>query len=267
MTEAALSHRGFIRISGDDKADFLQGLITQDMRLVNKDALLYACLLTPQGKYLADFFITQIGDDFILDIDKSLLADTLKRLTMFKLRSKVTLADASNDYFVAAHWSDKPAGDGVYADPRANNIGWRIILNKEISYGRGDYTLWQLQNGLLDVADFQRERTSMLEANMDLLNALSWDKGCYMGQELTARTHYRGLIKKRFLPVKFDTDVSVAVDTPVEKDGKLIGHTRSQHKNYALAQLQLVGLQNGDRVAIAGNPASIQFPAWFSLEE
>jgi folate-binding protein YgfZ len=265
MSSTALSQRGFIRISGDDKADFLQGLITQDMRLVNPGTLLYACLLTPQGKYLADFFITQIGDDFIVDIDQSLLADTIKRLTIFKLRSKVVLEDVSSQYAVSAFWNeDKPEKE--LADPRAANIGWRVISDKAIAVAQDDYQLWQLQNGLPDVADFVRERTSMLEANMDLLNALSWDKGCYMGQELTARTHYRGLVKKRFLPLKFNNDILIDMDTPVEKDGKVIGHTRTQHKNYALAQLQLENLQNGDALTINGQNANVIFPSWFLPE-
>lgn len=261
MPSAFLPKRGVIRIYGEDRLVFLQGLVTQDMRRASSDQMLYSCLLTPQGKYLADFFVTQADDAILLDIDRSLLTDVIKRLSMFKLRSRVVIEDVSEHYHVSAVWqTDKPLGQFVYVDPRATDIGWRVLGKVD---GQDDYMLWQMQNGLPDVADFVRERTSMLEANMDLLNALSWEKGCYMGQELTARTHYRGLIKKRLLPIRFTQDVSIEPDTAVEKSGKIIGHTRSQHKNQALVQLQLEALQPGDAVTVAGQNATVIFPHWF----
>jgi tRNA-modifying protein YgfZ len=262
MACAALTHRGVIRISGEDKTDFLQGIVTQDIRRVSSDKLLYGCFLTPQGKYLVDFFITERDGAFLLDVDRSLIADFIKRLTMYKLRSRVVIEDVSDHYHVTAYWQERPESSLALEDPRAPNIGWRSMDTEKIE-AHDNYALWQLQNGLPDVGDFLRERTTMLESNMDLLNAVSFDKGCYMGQELTARTHYRGLIKKRFFPIRFESDVSIAFETPVEKESKIIGQTRTQRNDWAMAVLQLENLQNGDVVTAGGHTAKVAFPTWF----
>jgi folate-binding protein YgfZ len=258
----SLSHRGVFRVSGADKLDFLQGITSQDMRNVSPDKWLYGCFLTPQGKYLVDFFITAVGDDFLLDVDKALLSDFIKRLTMYKLRSKIMLEDVSAQYRIHAF---KNGGQG-FADPRWNGLGARLITTDDLPDDGDDYALWLMQNGIPDTLDFERERTAMLEANMDLLNAISFDKGCYMGQELTARTHYRGLVKKRFLPLKFSGDVSFEKDAPVSQDGKTIGFIRRSHKNYALAKVELEAAEKNSRVTVGDQNAEIIFPAWFATQ-
>ena len=262
MSSAHLSHRGVIRISGADKADYLQGIITQDIRLIATDRLLYSCFLTPQGKYLADFFITQIGEDWFIDVDQSLLADLLKRMSMYRLRSKVELEDVSSQFNILAFW-DGDAPENTLADPRTPKTGWRMFAPIDVTAGQEDYNLWRLQNGLPDTGDFLRERSMMLECNMDLLHAVSFDKGCYMGQELTARTHYRALIKKRLLPIRFEGDVKVPFDTPVQMNDKPIGLLRTSYKNYALALLNLEKLEDGAQVTVDGQIAQVFFPEWF----
>jgi folate-binding protein YgfZ len=263
MSSAHLSHRGVIRVSGADKADYLQGIITQDVRLIAPDRLLYSCFLTPQGKYLADFFITQIGEDWYIDVDKSLLDDLLKRMNMYRLRSKVELQDVSSQFSILAFWNDG-APEGVLADPRAPEAGWRMFAPADMAGGQDDYNLWRLQHGLPDTGDFLRERSMMLECNMDLLHAVSFDKGCYMGQELTARTHYRALIKKRLLPIRFESEVQAAFDTPVQMNDKPIGLLRTTHKNHALALLNLENLEDGATVTVDGQAGQVFFPDWFT---
>jgi folate-binding protein YgfZ len=264
-----LEQRGIIAISGADKADYLQGIITQDVRLINAEHMIYSCFLTPQGKYLADFFITQYEDMWLLDVDYRLKDDLIKRLALYRLRSRVTLEDVSDQYKVFVSWANASVSEGFMRDPRHESLGWRkIVKNDQDDFVQhGDYILWCYQNGVPSYNDFISERSMMLEYNMDLLNALSFDKGCYMGQELTARTHYRGLIKKRLLPIKFDDTEIVDFESAVQKDNITIGAMRSSYKGFGLAVLQLDNLHDGDSVMVNDHSAKIFFPEWFKLTQ
>lgn len=259
-----LEHRGVIKISGADKEEFLQGIITQDVRKISPDTLVYSCFLTPQGKYLADFFITEMASDWYFDVDHALLEDLIKRLTIYKLRSRVMIENVSEQFKICALWNgQKPAG--CLVDPRTSQIGGRAFISPDRAtmFEQGDYNYWRLQNGLPDTNDFIRERSMMLESNMDLLNAVSFDKGCYMGQELTARTHYRALIKKRLLPLRFSKDATISFDAEVRQEDKVIGHMRSQHGDHGLALLQLEHAKDGLPVTVEGAEATVFFPEWF----
>lgn len=261
-----LPHRGFIRIAGDDARSFLQGIITNDVTHLTPDRALYACFLTPQGKYLADFFLYVQGDAILLEVDKSLLPDLLKRLSMYRLRSKVTLEDVSDQHQITVTWHelDKPAHG--FIDPRGANFGYRV-LDATITAQPGDYTAWQMQNGLPDMPDFERERTTIAEANLDHLNAVSWTKGCYMGQEITARMRYRGLVKKRFLPMKLAVEKEIAPDTAVARDGKTIGFLRRAYKGWGIAIVMLDALEQGMACEVDGVAAEIVVPSWLVLEK
>lgn len=261
MQFSPLPHRGFIRIQGDDARSFLQGIISNDTMAVTKDHAVYACFLTPQGKYLADFFLYEHGDALLLEVDKSLLPDLLKRLTMYKLRSKVTLEDVSDQHTMTVTWHELDRPPHGVVDPRGANFGWRV-LDADITGEQGDYALWQIQNGLPDVADFERERSTMAEANLDFLNAISWTKGCYMGQEITARMHYRGLVKKRYLPIKLSQNKNITPDTPITRDGKTIGFVRRSYQGWAIGPVMLEALEKGTTCQIDGIDAELTVPSW-----
>lgn len=273
MYFSLLPQRGLIKVSGEDKLDFLQGIVSNDMRLVGEDSLVYACFLTPQGKYLADFFVFQYGDDWLIDVDAALTTDLIRRMTMYKLRSKVTLTDVSDDFNVYAFWGDIDTTLPALNDPRCEAIGKRgyfpadQAINFDNNDIQGDYPLLRLQNGLPEFKDFERERSSMAEVNMDLLNAISWDKGCYMGQELTARMHYRGLAKKRLLPIRAAEDITSVFDTPIKEGTKTIGHLRTSYKNYALALISLDTLEKSKTATIDGQEVTILLPDWFVKNE
>ena len=261
-----LPHRGFISITGEDARSYLQGIITNDVMAVSPDNAVYACFLTPQGKYLADFFLYEQDGGLLLDVDKSLLSDLLKRLRMYKLRSKVILEDVSDKYHVTAVWHALEKPQHGFTDPRGANFGFRV-LNAEVTGEPGDYTAWQMQNGLPDVADFERERTTIAEANLDFLNGVSWTKGCYMGQEITARMHYRGLIKKRFLPIRLSVEKEIAPDTVIMRDGKTIGLLRRAYKKEAIGVVTLEALEQGRYCEIDGITAEIVVPGWMIWEK
>lgn len=267
MFYSYLPQRGLIKISGEDKLEFMQGVVTNDMRLVADDKLVYSCLLTPQGKYLADFFIFAIDDDWFIDVDRTLVSFLMARMVVYKLRSKVTMTDVTEEYKILAFWGDDKPPLPVLEDPRIRNAGWRGYFRSEEAVQIGnlmqsDYELWRLQLGLPGGHDFEPERSTMAETNMDLLNAVSWNKGCYVGQELTARVEHRGLVKKRLVPLKTGEDITSVYDTPLERAKKTVGHLRSSYKNHALALVRLDELQDGMSVSIDGQNAIVTIPEW-----
>lgn len=194
-----LPDRGLIHLEGADRHDFLQGLITNDIRKLEPGKALYACLLTPQGKYLHDFFIHE-GDGFtLIDCEGGARAqDLFKRLTMYRLRSDVQLS-LEEKHDVYAMFGTKT---GV-ADPRHPDMGYRTFEKPDIA--EQQFEVWDKRRIELTIPDGSRdmeiERSTLLECNLDKVNAIDWDKGCYMGQELTARMHYRGLAKKHLFTV------------------------------------------------------------------
>jgi len=275
---AFLDGRGVLEIAGADRQVFLQGLVSNDVRKVGPRCAIYAALLTPQGKYLHDFFLVEHGEAIYLDGERARLPDLRRRLSMFKLRAKVTLADASDRFTVAVAFGDGasaklglPADLGaaarfgtgiVYTDPRLVELGARAMLPRSdgshaleaAGLSRvepADYDRLRLSLGVPDGSrDLVVEKAILLEAGFDELHGVDWDKGCYMGQELTARTKYRGLIKKRLMPVK--------VDGPLPEPGTIVklgdheaGEMRSGRDDRALALLRLEAL---DEAAKTGAP-------------
>lgn len=196
-----LSERGFVRISGKDRRSFLQSLVTNNVDLLDTQPCIYACLLSPQGKFLHDFFVTESGDELRLDCEGAeRVQDLAKRLTMYKLRADVNIAvDESVDVF--AGFDREP--ENSFPDPRNPDMGWRSYMQPEGEEQPFDY--WDRQRIELEIPDGSRDlivnKSTMDEGRMDQFNAVDYDKGCYVGQELTARMHYRGLGKKHLRKV------------------------------------------------------------------
>lgn len=269
--------RGLIRIEGPDARAFLQGIVSNDVNKVSQERAVYAALLTPQGKYLHDFFIAELDGALWLDCESARRDDLLRRLARFKLRSKLSLAAAPADYAVALVYgrgalaglgldpvrgAAKPfAGGLVYVDPRLAEMGSRAILPaaarpaiEALGIPAGDpldYEKRRIVNGLPDGSrDLEVEKSILLENGFDELGGVDWDKGCYMGQELTARTHYRALIKKRLVPVDVEGPMPVN-GTPVLADGAEVGTMRSAVDGMGLALLKTETL-DGAPALVAG---------------
>ena len=275
MSVAHLSDRGLLAVGGADRVAFLNSLISQDVAKVTAIQPLYGCLLTPQGKYAADFFILDRGDDLWLDIPLTRLETVLQRLNMFKLRSKVTLENVTDRYRLYAAWGGDPvSGDDitVYADPRFAGMGQRLDASADspvtATATLDDYHILRIRNGIPDAIDFELERTALLEANIDLLHGIDWHKGCYMGQELTARTHYRGLVKKRLLPFRFEGEAP-APDSVMRAGDDTVGQTRSTAGGYGLAFIKMEfadALWNGTLQAhVEGMDVTVLKPDWFGV--
>jgi folate-binding protein YgfZ len=281
---ALLPHRSVIAVSGADRIAFLQGLISNDTTKVAADAAIWAALLTPQGRFLNDMFVADGGSETLLiETERERATALAKKLTMYTLRSKVKVEDRSATMEVAVVFGDEAhKALGIehavsFADPRLPELGVRVLAEAGEaaallgSHGflpamAADYDALRLGLGVPDGSrDLPPEKALLLESGFDELNGVDWKKGCYMGQELTARTKYRGLVKKRLFPVRLDGPLP-APGTLVERDGQEVGEIRSGLGDRALAVLRLDGVQGGGLTA-GGTRILPEIPAWMRLPE
>jgi len=273
-----LEDRGVLAVSGADRRTFLQGLVSNDVDKVGPHQARYAALLTAQGKYLHDFMMAEGSETILLDAEAQRLADLKRRLSIYRLRAKVAI-DERSDLAVAAVFGDGalealdlPAEPGAardfamgiaLVDPRLAALGARCILPRESARselleagfaeaGFAAYDHLRLRLGVPDGSrDLVLEKSILLEAGFDELNGVDWNKGCYIGQELTARTKYRGLIKRRLVPVAIDGQAP-AIGTIITADGREVGEMRSSNDGAGLALLR-IELLLGDQQLVAGD--------------
>lgn len=262
-----LSHRSVLAFSGKDRASFLQGLITNDIELLTPDAAIWSALLTPQGRWLSEFFLFWTPDSILMDCPADHADMLAKKLSRFRLRADVKI-EATDFRVLVGHDSPAPAeAIRVANDPRCDGAGWRAVVQRVPgAAGHGDNWLKRrLERGLPEAADFESEKTLALEANMDLLHGVSWKKGCYMGQELTARTHYRGLLRRRLLPVQLQDGAFPENGGTLVMGDKGVGELRSRQGSRALAMLRREAWSSSE-LAFEGKPVSVVWPDWFPLE-
>ncbi len=221
MTQAVytkLPDRAFIHVSGADRFSFLHGLITQDIELLKSQNLIYSCLLTPNGKFLFDFFIFKDGDDLVIDCEGGDRANTLlKRLSMFKLRSDVTLElkdDVDTWQIFNTNLSSpefpketvRGPDDSKFKDPRFD--GYRTYSKPE-TIKEVNFDVWDAYRIKHEIPDGSRdmipEKSFLHESQIILDHGISFTKGCYMGQELVSRMHHRGLVKKQLRRVDLNS--------------------------------------------------------------
>jgi folate-binding protein YgfZ len=265
---ATLGHRAVLAVEGADRVGFLQGLVSQDMERAAPGIALWSALLTPQGKWLAEFFVFSDGDRLLLDVEAAQRETIATRLSRFRLRSKVTIL--ALPHAVQAAWDGVApvvASGLVAADPRVEGAGWRILADPPapVTAEAADWDAHRLALGLPDGSrDLELEKTVLLEAGFDELGGISWTKGCYMGQELTARTRYRGLLKRRLVPVRIEGPVPPP-GTPVMQEGREVGIMRSALGARGLAVLRLdalgaAGLRCGEAVLTPEVPGWMRLP-------
>lgn len=280
-----LPHRSVIAVGGADRVEFLQGLISNDTTKVAPGRAIWAALLTPQGRFLNDMFVVDGGDDILLlETERERAPALAKKLTLYKLRSKVTIEDRSAATDVAVIFgsgADKtpPINSTIaFIDPRLPDLGVRMLAPMgtaaTLLAARGlaeasldSYDALRLSLGVPDGSrDLPVEKALLLESGFDELNGIDWKKGCYMGQELTARTKYRGLVRKRLFPVRIEGALPVS-GTTVELDGQDVGELRSGAGERAIAMLRLDAARRGGALTAGGARIVPEFPAWMRLPE
>ena len=297
-TYCTLSWRSAISVRGPDAAEFLQGLISNDIRRVSPDLSIWAAFLTAQGKFLHEFCVvreppsgSEANDpSFLLECERDRRDHLLKRLSLYKLRANIVLSDADDRYVVCASNCDPAAfgligalgstaivdGAIIMVDPRHTALGVRILIPRNRPNWWADRQFvetapadWDRQRISLALPDGSRdlvvEKSILLENGFSELNGVDWDKGCFLGQELTARTHYRALIRKRLVPFSFvgEPPVSGAAITQGDRE---VGTVRSHSGDLVLALVRLdaLGGDAGMLVAEGGAILAPQLPDWLA---
>lgn len=286
-----LPQRGLLTVAGEDRRAFLQGLISNDVNKVDGTRAIYSGFLTAQGRYLHDFFVAEIGETFYLDCERERMDDLRRRLSLYKLRAKVTLAAAPEMAVVAlfgpgtvpALGLQEEAGnarpfDGgvVYVDPRLVGLGARAIVPRDkagalaaMGFKPAAFDAYDALRLSLGVPDGSRdlpiEKALLLENGFDELNGVDWKKGCYVGQELTARMKYRALTRKRLTPVRIDGPAPLP-GTAVMLDDQEAGEMRSTHGSFGLALLRLEMIEQAEKdgrpLTAGGARVTPVKPAW-----
>lgn len=262
-----LAERGVVEVSGADRVGFLQGLVSNDVTQAGPGRAVWAALLTPQGKWLADFFVVAAGEVLLLECERAQAPMLAKSLSRYRLRAKVALRDASAEFAVHVAWGGQPAVEGiVFADPRLAEAGWRMLAAAPLAETAtvDEWHAHRIALGLPDGSrDMESDKSVLLEAGFDELHGVSWTKGCYMGQELTARTKYRGLLKRRLVPVRVAGALPLP-GTAIERSGQEVGTLRFGVGGLAMALLRLDALE-GEALR-CGEAAVVPMPpAWFAM--
>ncbi len=261
---AHLEDRAVIAVAGPEARSFLQGLITNDVERLAPGVGVYAALLTPQGKILFDFFLAEGEGAVLIDCAGSARDALAKRLSMYKLRAKVTV-EARDQLAVVAAWDETalPADALVYPDPRLAALGRRGFLARAELPALETATAYhahRLALGVPEGGDFGSDRMFALDADLDELNAVDFKKGCYVGQELTARMKHRGTARKRLLAF----DGAGVPGAAITAGGKDIGEVAAVHGRRGFALIRLDRLaEAGDAVLLTGTDSvNLLRPEW-----
>ncbi len=274
-----LQDRAILSISGADKLVFLQGLLTNDVHKLTHHPI-YSLMLTPQGKFLYDFYLILHGDEILLDCAAEKYDEICKKFSMYKLRSDVLVNQVRDQYEILAIY-----GEGVthindslvFVDPRYSLLGSRAIVKKDSAKEfLKKHNLLSMQNYtklIYDLSiplphiDMISQESFPLEFGMDFLNAISFDKGCYVGQELTARTKHRGVVRKKIYKIIAQSDLSkVKCGAEIMVDQNKIGKFCSAFNEIgkALIREEDYFLRNSQPILLDGLEITLQIATWYS---
>jgi folate-binding protein YgfZ len=247
LTCAALPDRALLSLGGDEAAGFLDALVSNSVTRLEPGRAAYAALLSPQGRFLHDFFVTPDPhtSGLLLDVAAERLPDLQRRLTLYRLRAKVTIAPVDGVRCYALFGGAAPSVAGIlFNDPRLAQMGWRLWLPAQAEpplplAGPAAYDTHRIALGVPDgLRDIEIDKGLLLENHFEALNGVDFRKGCYIGQELTARTKYRGLVKKQLYRVQGAQPLPPA-GTPIMANGQEVGQLRSVSGSIGLALLRL----------------------------
>ena len=284
--------RSLIRCAGakTETSQFLQGMITNDMNhLSNGSPCIYALFLNKAGRILYDSIIykTPSSDDtkdaFLIECDSSIASNLSKHLKLYRVRKKIdiSLSDEHDLWCLNGSLNTESSSNlQAFADPRLKDIGLRIIAAKSSnvkdtigSVQEGtldDYTKHRYKLGICEgVIDLPPEKCFPLESNCDFMHGVSFHKGCYIGQELTARTHHTGVIRKRIMPLTFDKPIVLKPEEPVDiksEDNKVVGKVRNVIGQHGLGLLRLEEALAATQLHLNENKCRTERPYWWPVE-
>ncbi|MCR8828109.1 CAF17-like 4Fe-4S cluster assembly/insertion protein YgfZ [Pseudosulfitobacter koreensis] len=226
-----MTDRTILHLSGADTREFLQGMVTNDIARLDH-GLVYTALLTPQGKYIADFLLKSDGDDVLLDADATQAPALKQRLTMYKLRADVTISDTD----LHLHRGLGPRPEDALADPRHAALGWRAYRDTPQGDDSVDWTALMVENQIPSAGQELHPDTFILEVGFERLNGVDFRKGCYVGQEVTARMKHKTELRKGLAQVHVDGPAEPGAE--IKADGKPAGTLHSRAGDRALAYLR-----------------------------
>jgi tRNA-modifying protein YgfZ len=286
-TIALLADRGVVHVAGEDAAQFLQGLVTSDVSAPaavqpkTTPAAVHASLLSPQGKILFEFFVVGMGGGLLLETARDRVPDLIRRLGMYKLRAKLTIEDASNDFAVVAFWGGRlETGFNAthFDDPRLPALGMRRLVPRPLlerlvegceqtggatRVSDADYHAHRIALGVPEGGkDYAFGDIFPHDANLDLLNGVSFSKGCFVGQEVVSRMQHRALARRRIVIV--EGDQPLVSESEITAGPSTIGKVGSVAGNRALALVRLDRAEEaqskGETLVAAGNPVRLRLP-------
>jgi tRNA-modifying protein YgfZ len=282
---ARLADRGVVRVTGADAEKLLQGIVSNDMELLASQPAIHAALLTPQGKILFDFFVVRAADGFLLEVARDKAVDLAKRLSLYKLRAKVDIQDASEDYRVLALWGSPSGREEItdtvsFADPRLPALGSRILADTRSARGKvaaadaldaapEDYHAHRIALGVPEGGkDYVLGDTFPHEADLDQLGGVSFSKGCFVGQEVVSRMQNRGSVRKRVVPIEGEGPLASGAE--VKAGTAAIGTVGSVSGRSALALLRLdraaEAKAKGQALAAEGVAVTPSKPDWATFD-
>lgn len=260
-TPALLTDRTVIRLTGEDRFPFLQGIVTEDIEKLKTAPAIFTALLTPQGKILFDFFVVRNGESLHIDCFKDAAEALMKRLSLYKLRAKVSLEPATGLNVIASPVEI----EGGFPDPRHGGIGWRAMASGDFP-ADNDYDAQRIALGLPEFGkDFGGDEMFLTDVNYDALNGVSYKKGCFIGQEVSSRMKRKGDIRRRTLIARFEGPAAEK-GAPVTSGGSTLGETLGGAGDRALALIRLDRWEKskaeGAPIECGGREVQLQFPAY-----
>ncbi|MAR63584.1 MAG: folate-binding protein YgfZ [Rickettsiales bacterium] len=265
-----------ILIEGNDKFDFIQGIISNDIKFLKKKKSIYAAMLSPQGRYLYDFFITNHNNNFLLECPSFQATEIYNKLNLYKLRSdvKIKIIETFDIFLVNKlnldEFTIKNSEGLFFEDPRFNNNLVRVyapkeftIKNRKISLMNEDqYNDFRINMSIPDFTkDSKKEKSLLLEMRFDKLNGISWEKGCYLGQEITARMKYRGKVKKKIFSIFID--FKSRLDEKIFYNEKEVGMILSHNNVKGLAFIDImIDIEPSDYLICGDSKVRYEEPWW-----
>jgi folate-binding protein YgfZ len=281
-----LADRGVVRVTGADAEKLLQGIVSNDMELLASQSAIHTALLTPQGKILFDFFVVNSGDGFLLETARDEAADLAKRLNLYKLRAKVDIREASDDYRVLALWGSSPhsfgetVGTVSFPDPRLPALGSRILAEARfatdiagatsgVDVSPEDYHAHRIALGVPEGGkDYVLGDTFPHEADLDQLSGVSFSKGCFVGQEVVSRMQNRASVRKRVVPIEGEAPLTPGAEIKV--GAAAIGTVGSVAGTMALALVRLdraaEAKAKGQALTADGVLVTLRKPDWATFD-
>lgn len=276
--------RSLIRCIGQtsETSQFLQGMITNDMKLFNDGAkCIYTLFLNKLGRILYDSIIyKKSNEEFLMECDSEITSNLVKHLKLYRVRRKIDIhVSDEHDLYCLKSSSTIKSSDkiSIYEDPRLKDIGQRIITSKDYELKKelneiiegdiNEYTSHRYKLGVGEgIIDLPPERSFPLESNCDYMNGVSFHKGCYIGQELTARTHHTGVVRKRLMPVIFEKPISAnlsEVGDVKDEQKKSVGKIRNISGVYGLSLMRMEQAMAAKELTLNENPCRVEKPKWW----